>query len=91
MWGKPFWSLGLDIFEAIVIGFEMRREYRQFAVVPGLGRRLLRATRRCLVQLRGEFHWDTGVIAHNLIVPSSLAEASVFPSGLQATLVTQSR
>jgi hypothetical protein len=28
MWGKPFWSLSLSIFGAIVIGFKMKREYR---------------------------------------------------------------
>jgi hypothetical protein len=30
MWAKPFWSLGLCIFEAIMIGFEIG--YRQFSV-----------------------------------------------------------
>jgi len=30
MWGKPFWSLGLGIFEAIVIGFEIGRNIKRF-------------------------------------------------------------
>ena len=34
MWSKPLRSSDLRICEAIVIGFEMRREYRQFAVLP---------------------------------------------------------
>jgi hypothetical protein len=36
MWSKPFWPWGLGIFEAVVIGFEIGRGYRQFSVVPGL-------------------------------------------------------
>jgi hypothetical protein len=35
--GKPFRSLGLGIFGAIVIGFEFGREYRQFRSAQELG------------------------------------------------------